>query len=80
MNNKYMIDHSKKTLLGVSIGDAFGDSFFGETDEILKKIALREIPDTKWEFTDDTVMSIAILEELEENGEIDQNRLIKKIL
>ncbi len=73
-----MIKNASKALLGVSIGDAFGDSFFGETDEILNKISLREMPNTKWEFTDDTVMSIAILEELEENGEINQDNLIKK--
>ncbi|HLP63129.1 ADP-ribosylglycohydrolase family protein [Flavobacterium sp.] len=78
MDNKGKIDNAKKTLLGVSIGDAFGDSFFGETDEILQKIASREIPETKWEFTDDTIMSIAIFEELEESGEINQDNLIKR--
>jgi hypothetical protein len=56
----------------------FGESFFGETDQLLTKISSREIPDTRWEFTADTVMSLAVLEELEENGAIDQDRLIKK--
>lgn len=44
VDNKYMMENGKKSLIGVSVGDAFGDSFFGETDEILKKIASREIP------------------------------------
>jgi ADP-ribosylglycohydrolase len=78
MYNKYKADNARKSLTGVSVGDAFGESFFGETNEILNKIASREIPDTKWEFTDDTVMSIAVLEELEENGVINQGNLIKK--
>ncbi len=77
-DNKYRIENAKKSLLGVAIGDAFGDSFFGETEKVVDKINLREIPETKWEFTDDTVMSIAIFEELEANGDIDQDSLIKK--
>jgi ADP-ribosylglycohydrolase len=73
-------ENAKKSLLGVSIGDAFGDSFFGETDKILDAINSREIPNTKWEFTDDTVMSIAIFEELELNGTINQDSLIQKFI
>lgn len=45
-------------MMGVSIGDAFGDSFFGETNQVVKKIVAREMPETQWAFTDDTVMSI----------------------
>ena len=71
------IKRAERSLLGVSIGDAFGDSFFGDEDLILKKIRSREIPETKWEFTDDTVMSIAIFEELEKKGDINQDDLIK---
>jgi ADP-ribosylglycohydrolase len=76
---KDRISYAKKSLLGVSIGDAFGESFFGKTEEILESIYLRKIPETKWEFTDDTVMSIAIFEELEREGNINQDKLIEKI-
>jgi ADP-ribosylglycohydrolase len=76
---KDRIINAKKSLLGVSIGDAFGESFFGKTDEILESIYSRKIPETKWEFTDDTVMSIAIFEELERDGNIDQDKLIRRI-
>lgn len=65
-------------MMGVSIGDAFGDSFFGETNEVVNKIAHREMPETQWVFTDDTVMSIAVFEELEASGEINQDNLIKR--
>lgn len=77
-DNENRIENAKKSLSGVAIGDAFGDSFFGETAKVLENIHSRYLPETKWEFTDDTVMSIAIFEELEENGDIDQDRLIKK--
>ncbi|AWK06309.1 crystallin J1 [Flavobacterium crocinum] len=78
IDNKYRIENAKKSLLGVSIGDAFGDSFFGDLDKISESIYLRQIPETTWEFTDDTVMSIAVFEELERNGDIDQESLLKR--
>lgn len=78
VDNSHRIANAKKSLLGVSLGDAFGDSFFGDASSIIESIHLREIPNTKWEFTDDTIMSIAIFEELESSGDIDQNNLIKK--
>lgn len=67
-----------KALKGVAIGDAFGDSFFGDPDRISESIHERIIPSTKWEFTDDTVMSIAVFEELELDGTIDRERLVAK--
>ena len=51
---------AKKSLKGISIGDAFGESFFGERNEILQHIQQRTIPKTSWEFTDDTVRAIAV--------------------
>ncbi|MEL7249008.1 MAG: hypothetical protein AAFZ63_09300 [Bacteroidota bacterium] len=43
---------AEKSLLGTSIGDAFG-----ETRLMEKAIFQRKIPESTWEFTDDTVMS-----------------------
>jgi len=76
--NEDRIASAAQTLLGVSIGDAFGDSFFGETALIRDKIEARQVADSKWEFTDDTVMSIAIFESLEASGDIDQDDLVKR--
>lgn len=70
-------DFAYKALIGISIGDAFGDSFFGERTQILKHIEKREIPNTKWEFTDDTVMAIAVFEQLEKKQTINQDELAK---
>ena len=72
MNINQRIELAKKSLKGISIGDAFGESFFGETNEMLNHIHQRTIPKTSWEFTDDTVMAIAVYEQLEENQKIDR--------
>ena len=69
------IELADKSLKGISIGDAFGESFFGETDKILNHIRERRIPKTSWEFTDDTVMAIAVYDQLRINSEINQNQL-----
>lgn len=71
---------ARRSLSGTSIGDAFGDSFFGETSSILQHISERTIPESHWEFTDDTVMAIAILEQMENHGQIDQDSLINQFI
>lgn len=69
-----------RALKGTSIGDAFGESFFGKTDKMLKHIQDREIPKTSWEFTDDTVMAISIYDQLRINGDINQNELVNQFV
>lgn len=68
---------AKRALKGVSIGDAFGESFFGETDLMKQHIHDKKIPPTSWDFTDDTVMSIAIFEQLKINQDINQDQLVE---
>lgn len=80
MDAQKRIELAKKSLLGVSIGDAFGESFFGETNSIRTCIAAKKIPPTTWEFTDDTVMAIAIFEQLEKDGWINQDELIQHFI
>jgi len=75
MNQKQRIQLAKKSLKGISIGDAFGESFFGETNKIVRHLQESKIPETTWEFTDDTVMAIAVFEQLEKHGEVNQNEL-----
>jgi ADP-ribosylglycohydrolase len=77
MNHVNRLELAKKSLKGLSIGDAFGESFFGERATVLSKIDAREIPETTWEFTDDTVMAIAIFEQLEQHQTILQEDLIQ---
>ena len=80
MKAEKRIELAKKSLLGISIGDAFGESFFGETDRVIRQIRERSIPETRWEFTEDTVMAIAVFNQLWRNGEINQNDLAKQFV
>lgn len=75
MYREERIELARKSLKGLSIGDAFGESFFGEREMILQCIEDRIIPETSWDFTDDTIMSIAVYEQLEKYGEIHQTEL-----
>lgn len=70
-NQRLSLAH--KSLKGISIGDAFGDSFFGKEEEIIAAIQQQQIPPTQWEFTDDTVMAIALYQSLERYGVINQD-------
>ncbi len=71
---------ARKSLLGTSIGDAFGDSFFGDTLQVTEHIEKRTLPDSLWEFTDDTIMSLAVFEQLEKYGDIRQEELISQFI
>lgn len=68
----------KRTLLaldGLSVGDAFGDCFFGSDQVIIERIAHRIAPPPPWSYSDDTVMALSIYRCLEAFGHIDQNHL-----
>jgi len=69
------IGRARLSLDGLSIGDAFGEKFFGPTGEVVRQISRRELPDAPWTYTDDTEMALSIVEILEERGTIDQDLL-----
>jgi ADP-ribosylglycohydrolase len=62
-------------LEGVSVGDTFGERFFGEPRDSLARIARRELRPPPWTYTDDTEMACSIYEVLAELGAIDQDVL-----
>lgn len=78
MNHQQRLSFSKQSLLGVSIGDAFGESFFGDQNLMRQHIQERALPETTWEFTDDTVMAIAVYEQLERQQSIHQDDLAQQ--
>jgi ADP-ribosylglycohydrolase len=83
VKNKKDIDRkelARRCLKGLSIGDAFGESFFGSYTEIQQHLTNRTIPKTSWEFTDDTVMAIAVYNSLEDGKKIDQNQLLAQFI
>jgi ADP-ribosylglycohydrolase len=67
--------YSKNSLLGLSVGDSFGETFFFNKEVIIPKIENRELMSLKWRFTDDTVMAISVFKNLEKYGEIKQQNL-----
>lgn len=64
-----------KSISHLSIGDAFGESFFGPTEIIKQAIVERSLPNTSWEFTDDTIMSIAVYLNLRAYGKVSPDAL-----
>jgi len=36
------------SLDGLSVGDAFGEKFFGETEKVKKLISTRTVPENRW--------------------------------
>lgn len=70
------IGAARRSLDGLSVGDAFGESFF-EPDLVRSlRSGRRELPGAPWRFTDDTVMAISIVDVLSERGEIDPDLLV----
>jgi ADP-ribosylglycohydrolase len=63
------------SLDGLSVGDTFGERFFGEPEEALRRIASRELAPGPWPYTDDTEMALSVVEVLLERGAIDQDLL-----
>ena len=69
---------ARLSLTGLSVGDAFGQTFFTSHDEILRSVRTRIPARGPWRWTDDTAMAISIVEELLASGSIDQNRLARR--
>lgn len=69
---------ASKSLTGVSIGDAFGESFFGEESLMKSYIHQRILPETNLDFTDDTIMTVVIFKSLEKFGKVDPDFLAEE--
>lgn len=66
---------AKLSLAGLSIGDAFGELFFRDPEQISWMMENRNLPNGPWHFTDDTEMAISIVEALKRKGCILQEEL-----
>ncbi|MCB9615904.1 MAG: ADP-ribosylglycohydrolase family protein [Sandaracinus sp.] len=65
----------RRSLDGLSVGDAFGECFFGPTPEVLARMEARTLPEGPWPYTDDTEMALSIVAQLEHAGTIEQASL-----
>jgi ADP-ribosylglycohydrolase len=66
---------ARLSLDGLSVGDAFGETFFTHDAIIARRVRDREVAAPPWRWTDDTEMALSIVDELVESGGIDQDRL-----
>lgn len=67
---------ARTSLLGLSVGDAFGSMLDGCGAELGKRATLRLISTKRpWRWTDDTAMAVSIVELLVERGTIDPDAL-----
>jgi ADP-ribosylglycohydrolase len=65
----------EQSIVGLSIGDSFGEQFFVSESEVEGLIAKHVVPAAPWRYTDDTVMALAIHEVIYRHGHIDQDEL-----
>jgi len=80
--NHRLADHSARlararvALEGLSIGDAFGETFFVLPEMVEALIESRALRDQRpWGWTDDTAMALSIVAVLAEHGTIDRDAL-----
>jgi len=70
------IARARQSLIGLSVGDSFGETMFGEPREVAKRVAKRLISTRRpWRWTDDTAMALSIVEVLERCEGIDPDVL-----
>lgn len=75
--NYNRIKFAKTSLIGLSVGDAFGQTFFGEEKQVLDRMRNCDLKSPIWYFTDDTIMGIAVYKTLQQYGEIRQDELAR---
>ncbi|MCU0440140.1 MAG: ADP-ribosylglycohydrolase family protein [Raineya sp.] len=76
-STEFRLQLAQKSLLGLSIGDAFGQQFFIPVDELNYYLQNQIAPPTPWYFTDDTIMAMGIYDCLQDFGYIHQDSLAK---
>jgi ADP-ribosylglycohydrolase len=74
-------DHAERmsrawlALEGLSVGDAFGECFFGSPETVSRRLEERQPASPPWVYTDDTAMAVSVYRCLAESGQIDRDRL-----
>jgi ADP-ribosylglycohydrolase len=70
------IERARLSLEGLSVGDAFGERFFGVEEHVAALVERRATPGgRRWPYTDDTEMALSIVDQLDRAGAIDQDAL-----
>jgi ADP-ribosylglycohydrolase len=70
----------KRSLEGLSLGDAFGERFFVRDDVFATSIKMRRIPaNPPWRWTDDTAMALSLVETLEQHKTVNSDDFAKRL-
>ena len=70
------LQRARLSLLGLAVGDAFGEMMFGPAEDSARRAAKRLISTRRpWRSTDDTAMALSVVEVLGTHGEIDPDAL-----
>ncbi len=69
------ISRARLALEGLSVGDAFGECFFGNPETVGLRIREQQVPPSPWWYTDDSAMAISIFQCLHEHGAIERDHL-----
>lgn len=72
------LQRARLALDGLSVGDAFGQCFFGAPELVQPRIEQRSVPQPPWFWTDDTAMALSVFEELEERQFVDRDSLARR--
>lgn len=71
------LHRARLSLEGLSVGDAFGERFFGPVRAIKARLESRDLPPPPWRYTDDTAMALSVVEVLGRHGRIDPDELAR---
>jgi ADP-ribosylglycohydrolase len=72
------IERAELALEGLSLGDAFGQKFFGNGEAIAAMVALKALPAPTRYLTDDSIMAIGVVETLRQCDRIDRDYLAER--
>ena len=71
------VERARCSLEGLSVGDAFGETFFVNPDVVEGLIAQRALAARTWNYTDDSLMAMSVVSVLRQHGRIHQNALAR---
>ncbi|MGL5875120.1 MAG: ADP-ribosylglycohydrolase family protein [Xenococcaceae cyanobacterium] len=72
------IQRAELALEGLSLGDAFGQMFFGNGEIVSAMVESRALPAPPWYLTDDSIMAIGIVETLRQCDSLDRDYLAER--
>lgn len=73
-------ERMRRSLDGLSVGDAFGQRFFVREDVLATALKMRRVPaNPPWGWTDDTAMTLSLVETIEANGSLDADEFASRL-